>query len=637
MVHLNKSIEILKKYWGFDSFRPLQQNIIDAVSNKKDVLALLPTGGGKSICFQVPALMNEGICIVVSPLIALMKDQVENLKNKGINALLIHSGMSFIEVKRTLQNAAFGNYKFLYVSPERLQTDLFEEFLPAIKPTLIAIDEAHCISQWGYDFRPSYLNIANLRNQLPDVPIIALTASATLDVQKDICEKLSFRKNAEVFQQSFDRPNLSYSVVQPASKHNELINILKKTSGSSIVYCKSRKQTQEISILLNQHQLEADFYHAGLSNDERNSKQENWINNRKRIIVCTNAFGMGIDKPDVRLVTHFNLPESLENYYQEAGRAGRDGKSASAILLVDQKEQTELKEINQLRYPSIVVLKKLYQDIMNYFQVPAGIGENQIFNFDLAEFCERFKWKTLQANYGLQALAQEEILSYTESSNKAASLVFTSTKEQIFDFETRAPQFEGIIKGLLRTYPGIFDFPVSIYETALAKFISTPVNEVKKQLEQLNQYGIVEYKPQNNKPQIILLQNRMYRDDFKFNEKGLEERKEKHINRINAIIDYCVNRNECRSKIIGNYFNDMSIAECGKCDNCISKKNKADKSNVVIILPKIKDALKSGIKTKPEIQKLLSEHNNNDINLALKYLESENMISVNENGIIKLN
>ncbi len=634
---MNKSLEILKKYWGFDSFRPLQQNIIDAVLNKKDVLALLPTGGGKSICFQVPALMNDGICIVVSPLIALMKDQVENLNNKGIYALLIHSGMSFFDVKKTLQNAAFGNYKFLYVSPERLQTDLFEEFLPAIKPTLIAIDEAHCISQWGYDFRPSYLNISNLRNQLPDVPIIALTASATLEVQKDICEKLSFRKNAKIFQQSFERPNLSYNVIQPPSKYNELLNILKKAIGSSIVYCKSRKQTQEISILLNQHQLDADFYHAGLTNDERNSKQENWIKNRKRIMVCTNAFGMGIDKPDVRMVVHFNLPESLENYYQEAGRAGRDGKTAAAILLIEQKEQFELKEINQLRYPSIEVLKKLYQDIMNYFQVPAGVGENQTFNFDLAEFCERFKWKTLQANYGLQALAQEEILSYTESSNKTATLVFTSTKEQIFEFESREPQFEGIIKGLLRSYPGIFDFPVSIYETALAKFISTPITQVKKQLEQLHQHEMVEYKPQNNKPQILLLQNRMYKDDFKFNEKGLLERKEKHLKRINAIINYCLNINDCRSRVIGNYFNDLSIVECGICDNCLSKKNKSSKSEVPKLLPKVKDALKKGPKTKTELQHLLAEFKIEDINLAIKYLESENMISINENGVLKLN
>ncbi|HEU5365762.1 MAG TPA: ATP-dependent DNA helicase RecQ, partial [Hanamia sp.] len=314
---MSDAVKILKKYWGYDSFRPLQQEIIDSVLSGNDTLAIMPTGGGKSICFQVPSLSKEGICLVISPLIALMKDQVLNLKNKGIPALSIYSGMSFREVEKTLKNAAYGNFKFLYVSPERLETELFLEYLPIIKISLIAVDEAHCISQWGYDFRPSYLRIAAIREYFPDVPILALTASATLEVQKDICDKLLFKKNQQSFQQSFERANLSYSAFELSSKQNKLLTILKKVPGTGIVYCKTRKRTKEIAEMLNLNGISADYYHAGLTNEERNKKQEDWINNKTRIIACTNAFGMGIDKPDVKTVVHYDVPDALENYYQE--------------------------------------------------------------------------------------------------------------------------------------------------------------------------------------------------------------------------------------------------------------------------------------------------------------------------------
>ena len=634
---MSESLSILKKYWGHDQFRPLQQSIVDAVMKKKDVLALLPTGGGKSVCFQVPAMMMDGLCIVVSPLIALMKDQVENLSKKGINALAIYSGMTFLEVKKTLQNAAFGDYKFLYISPERLETKLFSEFLPALSPCLIAIDEAHCISQWGYDFRPSYLKIAKLREELPGVPVIALTASATLEVQNDICDRMLFGKNQEKFQQSFARPNLSYAVIEPASKQTKLVEIFSKITGSGIVYCKSRKQTQQIAELLQQHKISADFYHAGLSNAERSQKQNNWINNKINTIVCTNAFGMGIDKPDVRVVVHHNIPESLENYYQEAGRAGRDGKSSQAILLFDKKEINELREINILRYPEPNVLKKLYADLMNYLSVPAGIGEGQSFDFDLPLFSETFKWNILQATYGLQALSQEGLFFIAENSFRPSQLVFSVSKEQLFDFEKNQPSLEPLIKGLLRSYEGIFDYSTFIHETLLAKFTSTPIGIIRKNLQLLHQYQIAKYTPATEKPQIVLLMNRMYKDDFKFNMKALQERKKNHLKRIQAMVDFSNNSTDCRSVIIANYFNDNTSVSCGNCDNCLKlKKTFLNETIFEEINIRIKQELSK--KTMPyfELANILTEFEKEHLQEAIQFLQSEKIISGDKFGNLSL-
>jgi len=629
--------EILKRYWGYDDFRPLQEDIINAVIGNRDVLALLPTGGGKSVCFQVPALAMDGICLVVSPLIALMKDQVEALRKKGIPALAVYSGMHYTDVKKTLQNAAFGNYKFLYVSPERLETELFLEYLPAIKPNIIAVDEAHCISQWGYDFRPPYVRIANLREQLPGIPVIALTASATLKVQNDICDKLLFKKDHVRFQQSFARPNLSYSIFDPPSKQTKLIEILKNVPGSSIVYCKSRKQTQNITALLRQHNIAADFYHAGLNSDQRNTKQQDWINNKIRTIVSTNAFGMGIDKPDVRAVIHFDIPDCVENYYQEAGRAGRDGKRAYAVLLYNSNETENLLSQVDIRYPDESEIKKVYTALMNFLQVAAGSGEGISYDFDIAAFAENFKFNILNATYGIKALSQEDLVSYNEVFFKPSTLVFTVSKNDLYEFEQQQPLLEPVIKGLLRSYEGIFDYPATIYESLLAGFLRTSIDDIRSKLALLHQYGIVHYQPQNDKPQLLLLKNRMYSDDFKINSKDILARKENYTNRVNAMVGYVSDKKSCRAVMIGNYFNDNKITACGICDNCINNKiNSISSEEFKIISDTIRESLKKNTLGINDIEKKLKDHKRQHIRTVINFLMAENIITADKEGKINL-
>ena len=567
--------QILKQNWGYENFRPLQEDIINSVMEGNDTLALLPTGGGKSICFQVPALAMDGICLVISPLIALIKDQVEALKKKGILALSIYSGMNFLEVKKTLQNATYGNYKFLYVSAERLETNLFLDFLPLMKINLVAVDEAHCISQWGYDFRPPYMRIAALKEHLPNVPFLALTASATLTVQNDICNKLLFGIHHRRFQQSFERANLSYSVFNVPSKQNKLLEILNNVKGSAIVYCKSRKHTKDVADLLRLNKINADYYHAGLSNDDRNRRQENWINNKTRVIACTNAFGMGIDKPDVSTVIHYGVPDCLENYYQEAGRAGRDGKRAYAVLMYNNREIADMELQSEVRYPGREMIKEVYIAVMNYLQVPAGIGEERSFEFDLPAFSNAFKLNILTTIYAIKALEQEGILRFNEVFFKPTSLVFTTSREQLEDFEKQFPQLEQTIKGLLRSYEGIFDYPANINENELAKFLRKPKNAIKQDLLLIQQYGIIQYSPQKDTPQLTLLLNRMYADSFVIDLKNYVERKKNFETRITAIVQYITNTTLCRSKIIAKYFNDLNLKACGICDNCIHQKSVA--------------------------------------------------------------
>ncbi|MEO6328118.1 MAG: ATP-dependent DNA helicase RecQ [Ginsengibacter sp.] len=627
--------EILNKYWGYDAFRSMQQEIILSVLEGKDTLALLPTGGGKSICFQVPALANKGICLVISPLIALMKDQVQNLKKKGIPALSVYSGMSFWEVKKTLQNAAHGNYKFLYVSPERLESSLFLEYLPGLLINLIAVDEAHCVSQWGYDFRPPYLRIAALRESLPDIPILALTASATKDVQDDICDKLSFKKDQQRFQKSFERPNLSYSVFNVAAKQTRLLEICNSVKGTGIVYCKSRKRTKEVSELLAAHGIIADYYHAGLANAVRTGKQESWIKNEIRIIVCTNAFGMGIDKSDVRFVVHYDVPDALENYYQEAGRAGRDEKRAYAVLLYHEGELHELEQQSSIRYPPMEEVKKVYKALANYLQLPSGTGEGVYFDFDINDFVKKFKLNIQTVNYSLKILEQEDLISYNEQFFMPSSLIFTTNKDDLNQFENAHPEFDALIKGLLRSYEGIFDYPVNISESRFADFIHSNVNELVNNLKTLQGFGIIDYMPQKDKPQIIFLHNRFNTQDIWINDNSVSKRKHAFEKRVKTIITYVKKTMVCRSKIIGNYFNDTTIKSCGICDNCINKKNlivsKIEFDRISLEIFKLIDGRPV---TAKDVLSKLESFKKNKIWEVLNYLQSEDKIGVLNDGKI---
>ena len=567
--------DILYRYWGHEAFRPQQEAIINTVLDGKDALALLPTGGGKSICYQVPALAQEGICIVVSPLIALMKDQVENLKSRGIGALVIYSGMPRKDIVRTLENARQDYFKFLYVSPERLETSLFREYLPALNVNLIAVDEAHCISQWGYDFRPSYLKIAALREELPGVPVLAVTASATARVQQDICEKLAAppppKGGFTIFRQSFERKNLSYSVFQVDAKATKLVDILRKVTGSGIVYCKSRKRTTEIAGLLQMHGFSASFYHAGLPQDQRNKRQQEWIDNKIRIIVCTNAFGMGIDKPDVRLVVHMDAPDCLENYYQEAGRCGRDGKKAYAVLLYQEKDVEELEALHVTRFPTFEEIQNVYEALGNFLQIHVHEGQDRTYNFRFDEFVRNFKLNVHQALYSLQALESDGWIEYNEKSFIPSSLGFTTTKERLYEFYNNHPEHEELLVTLLRTYEGIYDFPVFISEVLVAKLLRQEEQKIKEQLLRIAAFGIIRYTPQNDEPQIFFRKNRVATKDLQMNLKLYHQRKEQFMERVKTMVAY-LRASTCRSRFISSYFGDESATECGICDNCLAKK-----------------------------------------------------------------
>lgn len=622
---------VLKQYWGYDSFRPLQEDIIHSVLAGNDTLALMPTGGGKSLCYQVPGMTKPGLCLVISPLIALMKDQVENLRRKGITAFAIFSGMSRKDTEQTLKIAGNSNCKFLYVSPERLETRLFKEYLPSLPITLIAVDEAHCISQWGYDFRPPYLRITQLREELPDIPVLALTASATTEVQEDICQYLGFKKKV-IFRQSFERANLSYSVFKVEARMPKLKEILEKVPGTGIVYCSSRKATQDLSTQLKQIGLSADYYHAGLSGEERARKQEAWINNEIRIMACTNAFGMGIDKPDVRVVVHTDIPDCLENYYQEAGRAGRDGKKAYAVLLYDETSLAHLDEQAGNRYPSLEEIKKVYESIGNYYQMPSGAGEGQTFDFDLNDLIKKFNLPGRKVIPALGVLEQDEWLSFTEQVFKPSTVQFICTKESLYQFENDHPLLEPLVKTLLRSFEGIYNYPVNVSEYLLVKLLKQDVTEIITDLKTLHRYGIISYTPQKDKPLVRFIRNRVATNLLQIDTARYAKQEKRFRERI-AEMKRFVTTTECRSRYIGEYFGDMDMKDCGICDNCLRKKEKPiTAGDIELFYNNLKKLLGNGRMNGKQLQQKFNSIKKERYLEMIHFLHSEGKLQIDEAG-----
>jgi len=562
--------EILKTYWNHDAFRPMQEDIISSVLLGHDTLALLPTGGGKSVCFQVPALAKEGLCIVISPLIALMKDQVENLKAKGIEAIAITSGMGKREIDIALDNCIYGPIKFLYLSPERLLSELVRERIKYMKVNLIAVDEAHCISQWGYDFRPAYLHVADLRELVPDVPVLALTATATAEVREDIQDKLLFKERM-VFQKSFERKNISYVVQHTEDKLRKLIDVAKGVKGTGIVYVRSRKECAELSKFYNENGITADYYHAGLSPDERSKKQESWKNNKIRVIVATNAFGMGIDKSDVRFVIHKDLPESLEAYYQEAGRAGRDEQKAYTVLLYNYPDRLKQEKMFLLNFPTVEEIKLVYHQLANYYQLAYGAGEGLSFDLDLGDFCSRFKLDAIKTLNALKFLEQDDYLSFNESVFLPSRLRIEVQNEELYNFQIQNKGWDLFIKTLLRSYGGAFENYVRIREFDLAKRIHMSVQQVIEGLKQLNEYNILSYLPQNDNPQVTYLKPRQHANNVYINKGYIEARKATYLKKMEAVFAYAVHK-KCRSQMLLAYFDEPGAGKCGVCDICLEEK-----------------------------------------------------------------
>jgi ATP-dependent DNA helicase RecQ len=621
--------EILKQYWGYDSFRSKQEDAIHSVLDAKDTLTLLPTGGGKSICFQVPALMMEGICIVISPLIALMNDQVTALKAKNIRALAITSGMSFSELDIALDNCIYGNYKFLYLSPERLESDMVQQRLKKMNINLLAVDEAHCISEWGYNFRPSYLKIAEIR-EITTAPIIALTATATPLVVKDIQEKLKF-DNENVISTSFYRDELSYVVLKQDDKDSKLIQILNRVKGTSIIYCRTRKETKRIHLLLSEYGITSHYYHAGLDVLERASKQKQWQLNHVRVMVATNAFGMGIDKNDVRLVIHNHLPFSLEAYFQEAGRAGRDRKLAYSILLYNDLDIHNLKKQINDHYPEIEIVRNVYQQIANFLGIAIGDGKHQEFPFHINEFCERYNLNQLQTYNALKLLEKEDYIKLSEAIHQPSRLFIKVTHTELYQFQIANKQYDILLKILLRSYGSLFDNFTKIQENIIAKRAQLSTQEVKDFLTNLKQMDILDYIPQNSNPKLLMLKTRVDSKYISLSKETLETRKANEEAKAASVIQYASNQYQCRSHVLQNYFGEKDDKRCGKCDVCLERNNlKINDQEFEAIMLAIQNLIGQNPMHVDDIIMAIIEYREDKMISVLQFLSDNGQIAMNE-------
>ena len=567
---MNKYQEILKQYWGYDSFRDLQEEIITSIGEGKDTLGLMPTGGGKSITFQVPALAQSGLCIVITPLIALMKDQVQNLRKRGIKALAIYSGMTRQEIVTALENCIFGDYKFLYISPERLDTEIFRIKLRSMKVSMITVDESHCISQWGYDFRPAYLKIAEIRELLPGVPVLALTATATPEVVKDIQSRLNFREG-NVFRMSFERKNLAYIVRKTDNKTGELLHILKRIDGSAIIYVRNRRRTKEITELLMQEGITADFYHAGLDNAVKDLRQKRWQNGEIRVMVATNAFGMGIDKPDVRIVLHIDLPDSPEAYFQEAGRAGRDGLKAYAVILYAKSDKMTLHKRVADTFPEKEYILQVYEHLQYYYQMAMGDGFQCIREFNLEEFCRKFKYFPVPVDSALKILTQAGYLEYTDEQDNASRILFTIRRDELYKLREMGTEAETLIQTILRSYTGVFTDYAYISEDTLAIRTGLTRQQIYNILVTLTKRRIVDYIPHKKTPYIIYTRERLELRYLHIPASVYEERKARYEARIKAMEEYVTSESVCRSRMLLRYFGEKNEHNCKQCDVCLNR------------------------------------------------------------------
>ena len=633
---MDEYLQILNKYWGFSSFRPVQAEIVKSITQGKDTLGIMPTGGGKSITFQVPAMNTKGVCIVISPLIALMNDQVERLNSLGIKAAALHSGLTYPEIITKIDNAVFGAYKFLYISPERLATDVFRAKLPKLPVSLIAVDEAHCISQWGYDFRPSYLQIATLREYFPETPLMALTATATPEVIDDIQKKLQF-KEKNVIEGDFTRKNLVFFVRKTDSKLADLVKVVKSIHGSGIVYLRNRKKTKEVAEHLVRHGIKADFYHAGLSYEIRNLKQESWSKNQVRIMVATNAFGMGIDKSDVRFVVHMDLPDSPEAYIQEAGRAGRDEKRAFAVLLVNNYDKTSAAQKLAVNFPEIKEIKRIYGAMANYLQVPIGNGKGIAYDFNLFDFATAYKLNSVIAYNALKFLEKHGYIELTDEINNPSRILFTLNRDDLYKFQIQNQKFDGFIKLLLRSYTGLFSDYTKIDEDLIAKRANIKRDLVYQYLVKLSQMKVISFIPSRKTPLLILTEERLDEKSIHISYEFYNDRKERFKKRLDGMLQYAFSEEDCRNNLILKYFGKPTGTPCGACDICKSRledddspqrmeQTKADMINLLAENPMYLGEIQLALEKKEAV-----------INTLAEELLREEKIHYMEDGRIALN